>query len=246
MLPDEALRRVRERIGSACARAAREPGSVRLVAVSKTVSEDRIRAMMACGHTLFGENRVQEALRKIPAVGPGACWHLVGNLQKNKARHAVEVFELVHSVDSEELAAEIDRRAERIGKKQAVLIQVNLSGEATKHGLAEAAADPLISALRTLGHVEVRGLMTIPPPVERPEQARGWFARLRELRDRLRASSGLDLPELSMGMTDDFEVAVECGATMVRVGRAIFEQPADPERSTGGTDATDPGDERLG
>jgi len=203
------------------------------VAVSKTVSEDRIRAMMACGHTLFGENRVQEALRKIPAVGPGARWHLVGNLQKNKARHAVGIFELIHSVDGEELAAEIDRRAERIGKKQAVLIQVNLSGEPTKHGLDEAAADPLLSAMRKLMHVEILGLMIVPPPVERPEQARGWFARLRELRDRLRASSGLDLPELSMGMTDDFEVAVEEGATLVRVGRALFGERSLPLRGIG-------------
>jgi pyridoxal phosphate enzyme (YggS family) len=231
--PDEALRRVRERIGSACARAGREPGGVRLVAVSKTVPVERIRAVMACGHALFGENRVQEALGKIAAIGPEARWHLVGSLQKNKARHAVEAFDLIHSVDGEALAAEIDRRAGRIGKKQEVLVQINLAGETTKHGLPESAADAVLSAMRRLAHVEVRGLMIIPPPVEDPERARPWFARLRALRDRLRASSGLDLPELSMGMSDDFEVAVEEGATLVRVGRALFGERTLPLQETG-------------
>jgi pyridoxal phosphate enzyme (YggS family) len=165
---------------------------------------------------------VQEAIRKIEAVGPGARWHLVGHLQRNKARHAVGAFELIHSVDGEALAREIDRRAAGIERKQAVLVQVNLSEEAAKGGVPESAAEPLLDTLRSLEHVEARGLMIIPPPVERPEQSRAWFARLRRLRDRLVGTSGLDLPELSMGMSDDFEVAIEEGATLVRVGRALF------------------------
>jgi len=218
----DALDEVRHRIGEACSRAGREIDTVELVAVSKTVPDDRVREMMACGHRLFGENRVQEAIRKIETVGPGARWHLVGHLQRNKARHAVGAFEMIHSVDSEALAREIDRRAAGIERKQAVLLQVNLSEEAAKGGVPEPAAAPLLDILRSLEHVEARGLMIIPPPVERPEQSRGWFARLRRLRDRLAGTSGLDLPELSMGMSDDFEVAIEEGATLIRVGRALF------------------------
>jgi len=222
-----ALQAVRDRIEAACARAGREVREVRLVAVSKTVGVERIRRLVECGHDLLGENRVQEALQKIPALGPAVRWHLVGHLQRNKARHAVGAFELLHGVDSERLAVEIDRRAEQSGIRQAVLLQVNLAGEETKSGVGEAGLPALLDTVAALPGVELRGLMTIPPPAEDPEESRRWYSRLRELRDRSAARVGLPLPELSMGMTDDFEVAVEEGATLVRVGRAIFgERPA--------------------
>jgi PLP dependent protein len=217
-----ALATVRERIAAARARAGRDEGSVRLVAVTKTVAAERVREAIVAGQTLFGESRVQEALAKIPEVGAGASWHLVGHLQRNKARHAAGAFELIHSVDGEALARELARRASAAGFVQAVLVQVNLSREVTKSGAEEAEVLPLLRTVAGLESLELRGLMTIPPPVGDPQENRPWFSRLRELRDRAEAELGLPLPELSMGMTDDFEVAVEEGATLVRVGRAIF------------------------
>jgi len=171
---------------------------------------------------VFGENRVQEALTKMPEVAGSACWHLVGHLQRNKARHAVGAFELIHSVDGVALAQEIDRRAGAAGIRQPVLLQVNLAGEASKHGAEASGIEALLEQAAVLEHLEVRGLMTIPPPVEHAEDSRGAFAGLRELRDRLSQASGMALPDLSMGMTGDFEVAIEEGATLVRVGRALF------------------------
>lgn len=224
---ERGLQQVRFRIAAACARARRPVDAVRLVAVSKTVEAARVREVLAAGQTLFGENRVQEAVEKIPEVGEPARWHLVGHLQRNKARHAVGLFELIHSVDDLELAREIDKRAAARGLVQAVLVQANLSREATKSGLDEAGVLALLEGMRGLSHLRVDGLMTIPPPADDPERSRPWFVRLRELRDRAATRTGLDLPELSMGMTDDFEVALEEGATLVRVGRAIF-----GERST--------------
>jgi PLP dependent protein len=217
-----ALADVHGRIAAACARSSRDPGAVALVAVSKTFPAERVRELLSCGHDLFGENRVQEALEKIPRVGPGARWHLVGHLQRNKARHAVGAFELIHSVDDLELAREVDRRAAAKGIVQPALVQVNLSAEATKSGADEEAALPLVEAVAALRSISLRGLMTIPPPSADSEESRPWFARLRELRDRAEARLGLRLPDLSMGMSDDFEVAVEEGATLVRVGRALF------------------------
>ena len=219
---EQALREVRHRIAEACARAGRDPETVVLVAVSKTFPAQRVRELVECGHDLFGENRVQEAIEKIPLVGPGARWHLVGHLQRNKARHAVGVFELIHSVDDLELATELDRRAAAKLFIQPVLVQVNLSREGTKSGAVEDEALPLLLAVSGLTHLDLRGLMNIPPPAERAEDSRVWFARLRELRDRAEIRLGRSLPELSMGMSDDFEVAVEEGATLVRVGRAFF------------------------
>ena len=213
---------VRARVVAASVRARRDPASVRIVAVSKAFPAATVRELVACGHLLFGENRVQEALPKIDEVGPGVTWHLVGHLQTNKVKDAVGRFELCHSVDSDRLAREIDRRAAERGLRQAVLVQVNLSREATKSGVAEVEALPLVETIVALAHVDLRGLMTIPPPVEHAEESRPWFARLRELRDRAVARIGRPLDELSMGMTDDFEVAVEEGATLIRVGRAIF------------------------
>ena len=216
------LAAVQARIADACARSGRDPAEVRLVAVSKTVPAERVRELLAAGHSLLGENRVQEALTKMEQVGRGATWHLVGHLQRNKARHAVGSFELIHSVDNAALAEELDRRAAAREILQGILIQVNLSQEATKHGVEQEALAALIDRVARLEHLDLQGLTTIPPPVERPEQNRGWFARLREVREREAARTGRPLPELSMGMTDDFEVAVEEGATLVRVGRAIF------------------------
>jgi pyridoxal phosphate enzyme (YggS family) len=225
--PRTGLEGVRERIAQACGRSGRDPASVRLVAVSKTFPAERVREQLAHGQRLFGENRVQEALAKIPEVGPGATWHLVGTLQRNKARHVVGVFELIHGVDSLKLAAELDRRAAAAGIRQAILVQLNLAGEATKSGVSDDEMGPLLDGVAEMGHLDLRGLMTIPPRVELAEASRVWFARLRELGDRAEARLGRPLPELSMGMTDDFEVAVEEGATLVRVGRAIFgERPA--------------------
>lgn len=220
------LHEVRYRIAAACARSRRDPASVALVAISKTVPAERVREAMAAGQPVFGENRVQEALAKIEAVGAPARWHLVGRLQRNKARHAVGRFELIHSIDGADLARELDRRAAAADRVQPVLLQVNLSHEPTKAGVDAKGLDALIEAVAALGHLELRGLMTIPPPVNDPEESRPWFARLREARDRASARVGRTLPELSMGMTDDFEVAVEEGATLVRVGRAIFGERA--------------------
>jgi pyridoxal phosphate enzyme (YggS family) len=216
------LRRVRERIAEACDRVGRSPESVGLVAVSKRFSAGRVRDLLACGHDLFGENRVQEALGKIPEVGGGARWHLVGHLQRNKARHVVGVFDLIHSVDSPELAAELDRRVGRAGRVQPVLLQVNVGEEETKHGIGEDRLEPLAEAVLGLEHLDLRGLMTIQPPAVEAEDSRRWFVRLRELRDRLSDRLGRELPELSMGMTDDYWVAIEEGATLIRVGRALF------------------------
>ena len=213
---------VRSRIAAACARAGREAGAVRLVAVSKTVPPDVVRAAMALGQTLFGENRIQEALPKIEQAGPAARWHFVGHLQTNKARQAVGRFELIHGVDDPELVVELDRRAAAKGIVQAVLAQANLAGETTKHGAGEDGLDRLAEVAAAAEHLDLRGLMIIPPPIDDPGASRRWFARLRTLRDGLAERLGRPLPELSMGMTDDFEVAIEEGATLVRVGRAIF------------------------
>jgi pyridoxal phosphate enzyme (YggS family) len=181
-----------------------------------------VREAVAAGQHVFGENRIQEALAKMPEVGPGARWHFVGHLQLNKARHAVGAFELIHGLDDARLARELERRAATAGLRQRVLIEVNLAREATKHGVAAETLPALLDETARLEHLVLDGLMTIPPPVERAEESRPWFARLRELGERSAARLGRELPELSMGMTDDFEVAIEEGATLVRVGRAIF------------------------
>jgi len=216
------LQDVRARIAAACLRARRAPGSVRLIAVSKTVPAAVVTEAMAAGQSLFGENRVQEALTKMDATGPGAAWHLIGHLQKNKARLAAGVFELILGVDDRELAGELDRRAASRSTTQPVLVQANLAGEPTKQGAGEEGLMPLLELVAGLRHLDLRGLMIIPPPVVDPELSRPWFRRLRELRDRAALRLARPLPELSMGMTDDFEVAIEEGATLVRVGRAIF------------------------
>lgn len=219
---EEALERVRARIEQSCRRAGRPVDSVTLVAVTKTVPPDVVRAILAHGQAVFGENRVQEALGKREAVGPGARWHLVGRLQQNKARHAAGAFELIHSVDGLELGRELDKRAASAGTVQPVLVQVNVAGEPTKGGALPHDVPALLAGLAALRNLDLRGLMAIPPPAEEPEDARPWFVRLRQLRDESATRLPRPFPELSMGMTDDFEVAIEEGATLVRVGRALF------------------------
>jgi hypothetical protein len=208
--------RVRERIARAAERAGRRAEDVLLVGVSKTVDLDRIRQAVTAGVPALGENRVQEARKKIAALGRPVPWHLIGHLQTNKVRDALELFDLIHSLDRLELARECDRRARLRGRPAPVLLQVNVVGEATKGGFAPDQVGEALDAVAALDHLRLRGLMTIPPPVERAEEARGWFRTLAQLGKRY------GLGELSMGMSADFEVAIEEGATMVRVGTAIF------------------------
>jgi pyridoxal phosphate enzyme (YggS family) len=210
------LERVRERLTRAAERAGRRPTDVLLIAVSKTVEVDRIRAAVGAGVGALGENRVQEAKGKIAELGRPVAWHLIGHLQTNKARDAVELFDVIHSLDRLELARELERRAGARGQVVETLLQVNVAEESSKGGVSPDAVSETLDAVGKLSHLRVRGLMTIPPEVERADDARRWFRRLRELGERH------GLGELSMGMSHDFEVAVEEGATMVRVGTAIF------------------------
>jgi pyridoxal phosphate enzyme (YggS family) len=221
----ENIRLVIERIRHATQQSGRPEGSVRLVAATKSVGLDKIREGIAAGLTILGENRLQEALPKIEALrGDPIQWHFIGHLQRRKVRSVVGVFDLIQSVDSVELAEEIDRRAQEAGLTQAVLLEVNLEGEPTKAGFLTDELDGAMPSLGALPHVAVKGLMAIPPPTSDPEQARPYFRRLRELALRLsgQASSTVSLKELSMGMSNDYHIAVEEGATMVRIGTAIF------------------------
>jgi pyridoxal phosphate enzyme (YggS family) len=216
------IKNINTRIASAARRAGRDPSAVRLVAVSKTHPPEVVREAMEAGLTTFGESRIQEAKAKMPQLPGNLHWHLIGHLQTNKARDAAELFETIESVDSLRLARELDKWAERAGRTVAVLLETNVSGEGSKFGFKPdelAAALPELNGLRRL---EIRGLMTMAPFFEDPQQARPVFRVLRELRDRLQQQHGIPLPELSMGMTNDFEVAVEEGATIVRIGTAIF------------------------
>jgi len=217
-MPDvrENLERVRERIARAAARAGRKPDDVLLIGVSKTVDVERIRAGLAAGLRALGENRVQEAKAKVAELGRPAAWHLIGHLQTNKVKDALELFDVIHSLDRLELAQELERRAAPRGLAVEAMLQVNVGAEASKGGFAPDEVGGALEAIGKLAHVKVTGLMTIPPEVERPEDARPWFRQLRELSERH------GLRRLSMGMSGDFEVAVEEGATMVRVGTAIF------------------------
>jgi PLP dependent protein len=213
---------VRARIAHAAARGGRSPDSVTLVAVTKTVSVDRIREAMVHGLRIFGENRVQEAREKVPQI-PEASWHLIGSLQRNKVKEALGLFHLIHSVDSVALAEEIGRRALAGGAAVQILIQVNISEEPQKHGVPPQEAAAVVGEVARIPGVRVRGLMGMAPVVATREDARPFFRRLREIRDRVRDHlAEVTLPDLSMGMSDDFEIAIEEGATMVRVGRAVF------------------------
>jgi pyridoxal phosphate enzyme (YggS family) len=220
----ENLKTVMDRIASAAKRAGRAPSSVGLVVVTKTVDAEKIREATAAGASILGENRVQEAKEKIEKLGQIAHWHLIGRLQTNKAKYAVKLFGLIHSVDNLELAKELDKQAAKINKVQDVLIEVNIAGEAAKAGVAMERTVNLIREAAKLKNISIRGLMTMPPYSENPEDSRPYFRKLRELAVRIRKEDipGVSLQELSMGMSGDFEVAVEEGATMVRVGTAIF------------------------
>ncbi len=218
------LREVRARIEAAARRAGRDPNDVRLVVVTKTVPPEIIMEAIGAGAAILGENRVQEALFKQKALGtagPEIEWHLIGTLQKNKVRHAVGAFTLIHSLDGAELAGEINWQSAKLGLVQKALIEVNVAGEATKHGVAPDDALALAREAASMANIEVVGLMCIPPFTDAPETSRPHFARLRELLKEINGA-GLPMRELSMGMTQDYEVAVEEGATLVRVGTAIF------------------------
>jgi len=222
----ERIERVRARIREAAQRSSRSPDEITLVAVSKTHPIEAIQDALAAGLTDFGENRVQEAETKIPVIGrETAKWHLIGHLQSNKARRAVELFEVIHSLDSAALAQRLDRMCEEVNRAiLPVLIQVDLGHETTKTGVAEAELPEVVSTVRGCEKLQLIGLMTLPPFFEEAERVRPYFRRLRELRDELKTSGAFAdrLGELSMGMTNDFEIAIEEGATIVRVGTAIF------------------------
>ena len=219
------LAEIRNRIADAAGRAGRRPDSVRLIAVSKTHPIEAVRAAADAGQLDFGENKVQEALQKIAAsADTGLRWHLIGHLQSNKARKAAAAVHSIHAVDSVDLLKKIDQAATAAGRKLEVLVQVDLALEETKHGASVDEVPGIFAAAGQCGSVALMGLMLLPPLAENPEDARPWFARLRGLRDQL-ADSGVPparLRELSMGMSHDFAVAIEEGATMVRVGTAIF------------------------
>jgi len=217
----ERLARVADRIAAAAARSGRPPEAVTLVAVSKTVPVDGIREALEAGVRILGENRVQEAREKIALLPGAAAWHLLGHLQTNKAKLAVQLFDCIHSLDSVRLAEELARHAAAAGKRQRCLIEVNVGEEAQKSGASPAEVRLILEAGRRLPHLAIEGLMAIPPFLEDPEAVRPYFRRLRLLRDRLR-EEGHPLEALSMGMSGDFEVAVEEGATLVRVGTALF------------------------
>jgi pyridoxal phosphate enzyme (YggS family) len=224
------LANVRDRIRAAALRCGRSPEEVRLIAISKTHPAPIIKRLIEFGAVDIGENRVQEAEQKIAEIGRDkARWHLVGHLQANKARRAVNLFDVIHSLDSVDLARRLDRLCAEEGRpKLPVLIQIDLGHEETKSGIDESEVDDLVDGLGPFTRLDLRGLMTLPPFFDDAEQSRPFFRRLRELRDKLaaRGAFGTGKGELSMGMTHDFEIAIEEGATMVRVGTAIFGERA--------------------
>lgn len=218
----ENLQDIRSRIDAACARAGRRSGDVRLVAVSKTFGADAVREAIAAGQEVFGESRLQEAEPKIAAIGQCADWHFIGSIQRNKVRRILGCCQTLHSVDSVRLARYIDGVAADLGAKVGIFLQVNLAGEESKGGFPPREMVPALEEISALQSLEILGLMTIPPVEDNPAEARRWFRELREFRDHLVASTGVALPFLSMGMSGDFEAAIEEGATHVRVGSAIF------------------------
>jgi len=218
------LRTVKSRIKAAALRCGRQPEDIRLVAVSKNVPAERIRDAVSAGATILGENYIQEAREKIALIGIEVEWHFIGHLQSNKAKFAAELFAMIHSVDRMSLAEELNKEAGKGNKILPVLIQVNISGEETKSGIDPSGTRQLVQQAALLSHLSVQGLMTMPPWFEDPEEARPYFRALRKLRDGLAAEKipNVSLTHLSMGMSGDFEVAIEEGATLVRIGTAIF------------------------
>jgi PLP dependent protein len=218
----ENISSVQKRIAAACERARRDPASVALLAVSKNHPPETVTEAAKLGLTLFGENKIQEAKAKIPQCPGRLRWHMIGHLQTNKCRDAVDLFEMIHSVDSLHLAQEINKRAEQASKSMPILLEVNAGGEASKFGYG---ADQLLADLPRIGELprlEIHGLMTVPPWAPNPEKVRPMFRRLRELKIKCEDIVGAPLPHLSMGMSGDFEVAIEEGSTIVRIGTALF------------------------
>jgi pyridoxal phosphate enzyme (YggS family) len=218
----ENLERVRAQIAEAAKKSGRALTDIELVAISKTHEAEKVRAALDAGQQLFGESRVQEARAKIPLLSSAARWHFVGRLQRNKVRHALPLFELFHSVDSLDLARDMNRIADEEGLRPRILLEVNMAGEGSKIGFAPETLREQMEVLLEFPRLTIEGLMTIPPLAPEAEGSRKYFAKLRELRDEFAAQFQISLPQLSMGMTGDFTVAVEEGATLVRVGTAIF------------------------
>jgi hypothetical protein len=220
-LPDN-LNSIQQRISAACERAGREMNSVTLLAVSKTHPPETIEAAADCGLTFFGENKIQEAKAKIPLCPGKLCWHFIGHLQSNKCRDAVQLFQMIESVDSLPLAQEINKRADEAAKTMPILLEVNLAGEASKFGYKPEQLLAEFKAINSLPRIEIHGLMTVPPWSPNAESSRPHFRRLRELKVQCEEILGAPLPHLSMGMSGDFEVAIEEGATIIRIGTALF------------------------
>jgi pyridoxal phosphate enzyme (YggS family) len=218
------LSAVKERIAKAAARAGRDPQGITLVAVTKTVPVERIREGIDAGQRVFGENRVQEAQDKVEALGHDVQWHLIGHLQRNKVKFVCDLFEVIHSVDRLSLAQDISVHATRHGIVMPILIQVNIGDETTKSGVAASETLALVQQVATLPHVAIQGLMCVPPAVDIAEHARPYFVKLRTLAEQIARQRipNVTMSTLSMGMSHDFEVAIEEGATMIRVGSAIF------------------------
>jgi hypothetical protein len=224
----ENIKNIYRKITHAAMRMERNPEDIKLIAVTKTVDTEKIKEAIDWGLRNFGESKIQEATKKISHLkfqisNSRIEWHLIGHLQKNKAKIAVQLFDVIHSLDSIGLADELNKQADKAGKIQRVLVQVKLSEEETKHGVSKEDLMDLLDAVMKMKNLKLEGLMTMPPYFDNPEMARPHFRELRDLRDNAR-QSGYQLPELSMGMTHDFEIAIEEGATMVRIGTGIFEQ----------------------
>jgi pyridoxal phosphate enzyme (YggS family) len=219
------LNSIQRRIERSAKQCGRQPEAIRLVAVGKTQSADRVREVIRAGATIIGENYIQEARKKFEQlVDLDVQWHFIGHLQSNKAKYAVRMFDLIHSVDSIKLADELDKQAGKIGKRQNILVQVNIGDAPSKSGLAEKKAAEDIVRIAEMENLNLQGLMTMPPFFDNPAKARPYFAALRRLRDNLASNARLtpDFKELSIGMTGDFEVPIDEGATLVRIGTAIF------------------------
>lgn len=224
---------IQQRIRTACERSDRDVNSVLLLAVSKTHPPEVIREAVNLGLTTFGENKVQEAKAKIPNCPGKARWHFIGHLQSNKCRDAVELFEMIQGVDSLAIAQEINKRAEQASKTMPILLEINVAGEGSKFGYQPEQMLAELEALNALPRLEIHGLMAIPPYTPMPEKARPYFQKLRELKQQAEALLGAPLPQLSMGMSGDFEVAIEEGATIVRIGTALFGERSSSVRREG-------------
>ena len=215
---------INEKIKKAALKVNRKPEEIKLIAVTKTATAEQIKEAINAGVKIIGENRVQDAKEKYQILTADIKWHLIGHLQTNKVKYAVEIFDCIHSVDSIKLAQEIDKRSKQFGKKMDVLVEVNVSGEETKYGIKPEEVDPFLKEISEFPGIRVRGLMTIAPIVEDKEEVRPYFRKLRELSEEIKSKNieNVKMDYLSMGMTEDFEIAIEEGANMVRIGRGMF------------------------